>query len=141
MDTTLIVLILGIALLAIVALPSLLKKKSDAAVPPARADTKPATPASPTDFKPATADDIDRIPLARWLCEQVCAQTGIDVKRDPMALTRIMEAANKARADLDANDSTEISLPYIAADAKGPRHFQIVVTRDKVAMLRGRLMV
>lgn len=93
MLTILIVGVLGLVLLAIVALPKMFRGKDDAPLPhlPEQA---PMVPRSP---KPAAAPGIDSSPLARWLCDEACTQTGIDLLGDPLALPRIADAAKKRR--------------------------------------------
>ena len=131
MSTTLIVILLALALLVIVALPSLRRKKTDDAAPPAL---------SVRSAKPADLHDVKSTPLYRWLCEQACAQTGMDLRNDPMALTRIAEAAKKAQAEIDAAGSAEISLPYICADASGPKHLELRITREQASALKRPLL-
>ena len=140
MDTTLIILLLDVALLAIVALPSLLRRKNDtdSLVPPAT-HTHEIAP-TPRSAKMATLEEMQSLEFARWLCEQASAQTGVDLTRDPMALTRIGESAQKAQADIDADGHAEISLPYITADSNGPKHFTLKVTRDQLASARHRIL-
>ena len=140
MDTTLIIILLGVALLAIVAVPSLLRRKNDAdsLAPPAH-NALESNPA-PRATKMATLEDMQSLEFARWLCKQASAQTGVDLTRDPMALTRIGESAQKAQADIDASGHAEISLPYITADSSGPKHFTLKVTRDQLASARHRIL-
>lgn len=139
MDATLIVLLLGIALLAIVVLPTLLRKKSDEnSMAPPLTGIPVNTPA-PRAVKMTTLDEIQSQWFARGLCEQAQTQLGLDLTHDPMALSRIGEAAKKAQAEIDADGHAEISLPYIAADASGPKHFQLKVTREQLASARNRM--
>ena len=135
MNTILIVLVLGVVLLAIVAMPKLFGRKDDTDAP--HAAPAPAMPRAP---HLATAQDIDASPLARWLCDQACTQTGLNLRGDPMALTRIAEAAKKARADIDAGGVAEVSLPYIGADSSGPKHFELRITREQAGALKHRLL-
>jgi hypothetical protein len=136
MDATLTILLLGVALLAIVALPSLLRRKNDAdSLAPNALETAPA----PRAAKMATPEDIQSQGFARWLCEQASAQTGVDLRHDPMALTRISEAAQKAQAEIDASGHADIYLPYITADSSGTKHFTLKVTRDQWASARHRI--
>jgi hypothetical protein len=138
MDATLVMLLLGIALLAIVVLPTLLRKKTgDNTASPLPDGMHDNTPA-PRDAKMTTLEEIQSQWFARWLCEQAQAQTGSDLTQDPMALARIGEAAKKAQAEIDAGGKAEISLPYIAADAAGPKHFSLKVTREQLAIVRHR---
>lgn len=138
MDATLVMLLLGIALLAIVVLPTLLRKKTgDNNVAPLP-DGMHANPPAPRDAKMTTLEEIQSQWFARWLCEQAHAQTGLDLTHDPMALARIGEAAKRAQTEIDAGGQAEISLPYIAADAAGPKHFSLKVTREQLASVRHR---
>jgi hypothetical protein len=138
MDATLVILLLGIALLAIVVLPTLLRKKTgDNNVAPLPDGMHAHTPA-PRDAKMTTLEEIQSQWFARWLCEQAQAQTGLDLTNDPMALARIGEAAKKAQTEIDAGGEADISLPYIAADAAGPKHFSLKVTREQLAGMRHR---
>jgi len=68
--------------------------------------------------------------LAKMLIEEASRQTQMNLSGDPMAVTRITEAAVKAQDELTQKGQTEINLPYIGADAKGPKHFSVSVTRD-----------
>ena len=68
--------------------------------------------------------------LGRMLVEEASRQTQMNLSGDPMAMTRINEAANKAQVELRQKGEAEINLPYIAADAKGPKHFAVKVSRD-----------
>jgi len=141
MDNTLLIIVLVIAVLAIAALPRLWRGKLQD-----KADFVPVTPgaasSAPTQRSPklATATAIDADPFSRWLCDQACVQTGVDLRQDPLALTRIAEAAAKARKEIDGVGETEISLPYITADARGPKHFMLKVTREQVAALPRRMV-
>jgi Tfp pilus assembly protein FimT len=141
MDNTLIIIVLVIAILAIVALPRLGRSKQQDPIEPAATHATPAAnPATAEAPALATAAQIDAQPLSRWLCDQACAQTGIDLRQDRMALTRISEAAAKMRAEIDKAGKAEISLPYIAADARGPKHFSLKITREQVAALPQRMV-
>lgn len=139
MDTTLIIVLLGVALLAIIALPGLFRKKGDDNSAAPSLENPRANAPAPQPAKLTTLDEIQSQWFARWLCEQARAQTGIDMTRDPMALTRIGEAAKKAQAEIDTNGQAEISLPYIAADSSGPKHFNLKVTREQLASVRQRM--
>ena len=141
MDNTLVILLLAIAILAIFALPRLGRARQDSAEPDSPRK-KPVSDSARVDETPdlATAAQIDAQPLARWLCDQACAQTGIDLRQDRLALTRIAKAAAIARNEIDNTGASEISLPYIAADARGPKHFTLKVTREQVASLPQRMV-
>ncbi|MEW6566455.1 MAG: molecular chaperone DnaK [Spirochaetota bacterium] len=75
-------------------------------------------------------DDFDRR-IMEWLIAEFKQDTGIDLGKDRMALQRIREAAEKAKIELSAVQSTEINLPFITADASGPKHLQKTLTRAK----------
>ncbi len=75
-------------------------------------------------------DDFDRR-VMNWLVEEFKNDTGIDLSQDSMALQRLREAAEKAKIELSAVTSTEVNLPFITADASGPKHLQKTLTRAK----------
>lgn len=75
-------------------------------------------------------DDFDRR-IMEWLIGEFKKDSGIDLGKDRMALQRIREAAEKAKIELSAVQSTEINLPFITADASGPKHLQKSLTRAK----------
>jgi len=75
-------------------------------------------------------DDWDRR-IMNWLVEEFKNDTGIDLSKDRMALQRLREAAENAKIQLSAVTSTEINLPFITADASGPKHLQKTLTRSK----------
>jgi molecular chaperone DnaK len=75
-------------------------------------------------------DDWDRR-IMNWLVEEFKNDSGIDLAKDRMALQRLREAAENAKIQLSAVTSTEINLPFITADASGPRHLQKTLTRSK----------
>lgn len=79
-------------------------------------------------------DDIDQR-LIDFLVEEFKKEQGIDLKKDPMALQRLKEAAEKAKKELSTLSETEINLPYITADASGPKHLNIKITRAKLESL------
>jgi len=66
-----------------------------------------------------------------WLVSSFKADTGIDLSKDRMALQRLREAAEKAKIELSSRQSTDINLPFVTADASGPKHLQINLTRAK----------
>jgi len=78
------------------------------------------------DFDRRTADH-----LLQWFSEH----EGIDLRDDPMAMQRLKDAAEKAKCDLSARDVTEVNLPFIASDDRGPRHLNVEVTRDTLESL------
>ncbi len=75
-------------------------------------------------------DDIDQR-LIDWLADEFKAEQGIDLRRDPMAMQRLKEAAEKAKCELSGTMETEITLPYITADATGPKHLTRKLTRTR----------
>ncbi len=75
-------------------------------------------------------DDFDNL-VADWLVNEFKKDQGIDLKNDKMALQRIREAAEKAKIELSASAQTEINLPFITADASGPKHLAIKMTRSQ----------
>jgi molecular chaperone DnaK len=79
-------------------------------------------------------DDFDKR-IIDWLVEEFKKQEGIDLSRDPMALQRLKEAAEKAKIELSSTMSTDINLPFITADQNGPKHLNISLTRAKYEQL------
>jgi len=73
--------------------------------------------------------------VLKYLIEEFKAQTGIDLSNDKLALQRLKEAAEKAKIELSSKTSTDINLPYLTADATGPKHFNITLTRAKLESL------
>lgn len=79
-------------------------------------------------------DDFDNA-IINWLNDEFKAEYSIDLKQDPMALQRLKEAAEKAKIELSSSTSTEINLPYITADATGPKHLVRNLSRAKFETL------
>ncbi|MEK7872045.1 MAG: molecular chaperone DnaK [Nitrospirota bacterium] len=79
-------------------------------------------------------DDFD-IKIIDWLVEEFKKDQGIDLKKDKMALQRLKESAEKAKIELSSSLETEINLPFITADASGPKHLVIKLTRAKMEQL------
>ena len=75
-------------------------------------------------------DDFDQI-IIDWLVENFKKESGIDLSKDKMALQRLREAAEKAKIELSSTKDTSINLPYITADATGPKHLQMNLTRAR----------
>lgn len=75
-------------------------------------------------------DDFDQR-LIDYLADEFKKQEGIDLKKDPMALQRLKEAAEKAKIELSSSSSTQVNLPFITADQNGPKHLDITVSRAK----------
>ncbi len=79
-------------------------------------------------------DDIDQ-KIMTYLVDEFKKESGIDLKNDRMALQRLKEAAEKAKIELSSMHETEINLPYITADASGPKHFHMKLSRAKLESL------
>lgn len=79
-------------------------------------------------------DDFDNR-IVDWLAEDFQRDFGIDLRKDPRALQRLKEAAEKAKIELSSSSTTDISLPFISADAEGPRHLDANLTRAKLEEL------
>jgi len=79
-------------------------------------------------------DDFDNV-IISWLADEFKAAEGVDLKKDPMALQRLKEAAEKAKIELSASSQTEINLPYITANETGPKHLVQTLTRAKFEQL------
>ncbi len=79
-------------------------------------------------------DDFDQA-IIDWLAQEFKNDEDIDLKKDPMALQRLKEAAEKAKVELSSSTSTEINLPYITATASGPKHLVRQLTRSKFEQL------
>jgi len=76
-------------------------------------------------------DDIDHL-VIDWLAEEFKKQNGIDLRNDKMALQRLKEAAEKAKCELSSSMQTNINLPFITADASGPKHLDITLSRSQL---------
>jgi len=79
-------------------------------------------------------EDFD-MRLMDYLVDEFKKESGVDLKNDPLALQRLKEAAEKAKIELSSAQQTEINLPYVTADASGPKHLNIKVTRSKLESL------
>lgn len=79
-------------------------------------------------------EDFD-LKLIEYLTEEFKKDTGIDLHKDPLALQRLKEAAEKAKIELSSSQQTDVNLPYITADASGPKHLNIKLTRAKLEAL------
>jgi len=79
-------------------------------------------------------DDIDEI-LINHIAEEFRKQEGIDIRKDPMALQRLKEAAEKAKIELSSTQESSVNLPFITADQSGPKHLQMTVSRAKFESL------
>lgn len=76
-------------------------------------------------------DDFDEV-ILEWLVDEFKKDQGVDLKNDKMALQRLKEAAEKAKIELSSTHETEINLPFITADASGPKHLIIKLNRSKL---------
>ncbi|MBI3999990.1 MAG: molecular chaperone DnaK [Candidatus Omnitrophica bacterium] len=79
-------------------------------------------------------DDFDQR-IMEWLVSEFKKSEGIDLRKDRMALQRLREAAEKAKCELSSAETTEINLPFITADASGPKHMVVTLTRSKLEQL------
>jgi molecular chaperone DnaK len=84
-------------------------------------------------------EDFDQR-IINWLIGEFQRETGIDLTQDRMALQRLKEAAEKAKCELSTAQQTEIVLPFISADASGPKHLNTVITRQKYEELTDELL-
>ena len=84
-------------------------------------------------------DDFDQR-IINWLADSFKAENSIDLRTDKMALQRLKEAAEKAKKELSTAVTTEINLPFITADASGPKHLNMTLTRAKLEQLVGDLI-
>ncbi len=78
--------------------------------------------------------------IISYLVEEFKKEQGLDLSKDAMALQRLKEAAEKAKIELSSSEQTEVSLPYITADASGPKHLNIKMTRSKLESLVADLL-
>ncbi len=79
-------------------------------------------------------DDFDAV-ILNWLVDEYLKETGIDLRKDKMALQRLRDAAEKAKIELSGTTTTEINQPFITMDASGPKHLTITLTRAKLEQL------
>jgi molecular chaperone DnaK len=79
-------------------------------------------------------DDFDQV-IIDFLADEFKRQEGIDLRKDRMALQRLKEAAEKAKIELSSVEQTDVNLPFITADASGPKHLNISLTRSKLEQL------
>src|SRR5438034_273915 len=79
-------------------------------------------------------DDFDQR-IITWLADEFRKESGIDLRQDRMALQRLKEAAEKAKKELSSSMQTEVNLPFITADASGPKHLTMTLTRSKLEQL------
>ncbi len=79
-------------------------------------------------------EDFD-LRLINYLTDEFKRDTGVDLHKDPLALQRLKDAAEKAKVELSSSQQTDVNLPYITADASGPKHLNIKITRAKLEAL------
>jgi molecular chaperone DnaK len=79
-------------------------------------------------------EDFD-LKIIHFLADQFQKESGVDVRRDPLAMQRLKEAAEKAKIELSSSQQTDVNLPYITADASGPKHLSVKLTRAKLESL------
>ena len=84
-------------------------------------------------------DDFDQV-IIDWMVEEFKKETGIDIGKDRMALQRLQEAAEKAKIELSGTTQSQINIPFITADASGPRHLNLQLTRSKFEQLSSELV-
>ena len=84
-------------------------------------------------------DDFDEV-LINYVADEFKKENGIDLRKDTMALQRLQEACEKAKKELSSASSTDINLPFITADASGPKHLQMTITRAKFEQLVDHLI-
>jgi len=79
-------------------------------------------------------EDFDNT-IIRYLAKEFEKESGVDISKDPLAMQRLKESSEKAKIELSSSQQTEINLPYITADASGPKHLNIKLTRAKLESL------
>ncbi len=79
-------------------------------------------------------EDFD-LKIIHFLADEFLKESGVDVRKDPLAMQRLKEAAEKAKIELSSSQQTDINLPYITADASGPKHLAVKLTRAKLESL------
>ncbi len=79
-------------------------------------------------------EDFDKR-IIDYLAKEFQKESGVDIRRDPLAMQRLKEASEKAKIELSSRQQTEVNLPYITADASGPKHLNINLTRSKLESL------
>ena len=84
-------------------------------------------------------EDFDNI-IVNFLVDEFKKESGIDIKGDPAAMQRVKDEAEKAKKELSSSTSTDINLPFLSADADGPKHFEYTLTRAKLEELVGDLI-
>jgi len=84
-------------------------------------------------------DDLDQA-VIDWLVDAFRKEQGIDLSKDSMALQRLKEAAEKAKCELSSSQQTDVNLPFITADASGPKHLSVTLSRSKLEQLTESLV-
>jgi molecular chaperone DnaK len=84
-------------------------------------------------------EDFDQR-VINFVADEFQKESGVDVRRDPLALQRLKEAAEKAKIELSSSQQTDVNLPYITADASGPKHLNVKLTRAKLESLVDELV-
>jgi molecular chaperone DnaK len=84
-------------------------------------------------------EDFDNV-LVNYLVTEFKKEQGVDLTKDPMAMQRVREAAEKAKCELSSTTQTDINLPYVTMDSSGPKHLNIKLTRAKFEQLVGDLI-
>ena len=84
-------------------------------------------------------EDFDNI-IVNYLVDEFKKESGIDIKNDPAAMQRVKDEAEKAKKELSSSTSTDINLPFLSADADGPKHFETTLTRAKLEELVSELI-
>ena len=84
-------------------------------------------------------EDFD-MRVIEYLTSEFLKESGVDIRKDPLAMQRLKEAAEKAKIELSTQQQTEVNLPYITADATGPKHLNIKLTRAKLESLVEKLI-
>ncbi|MET0281454.1 MAG: molecular chaperone DnaK, partial [Steroidobacteraceae bacterium] len=79
-------------------------------------------------------EDFD-LRVIHFLADEFLKESGVDVRKDPLAMQRLKEAAEKAKIELSSSQQTDVNLPYITADASGPKHLNVKLTRAKLDSL------
>src|SRR6266481_3208529 len=84
-------------------------------------------------------EDFD-MKIIHYLADEFQKESGVDVRRDPLAMQRLKETAEKAKIELSSSQQTDVNLPYITADASGPKHLSVKLTRAKLESLVDELI-
>lgn len=91
----------------------------------------PAEPA-PVRRQISDPDPALTASIARFVVESFIKKTRIDIRKDKMAMERITEASRKAAGELAVSTSVEVNIPFLTADESGPKHLQVLVTKEKL---------